>query len=71
MNTQSQEKMILAGLRNGLKLTQLNALQFYGCLRLGARIYGLKRKGYKFVTKMITTESRKRVAEYSMDIYGL
>jgi hypothetical protein len=65
MNPQSQTACILKGLNNGLKLTPLLALEFYGCLRLGARIYELKRMGHQIETKIITTSSGKRVAQYS------
>ena len=36
MTPQSQTALILKGLNNGLKLTPLDALNLYGCLRLGA-----------------------------------
>lgn len=35
----SQEKCILVGLNNGMKLTPLMALELYGCLRLGPEFF--------------------------------
>ena len=43
----SQEKKILNYLQNGNELTPLEALYFFGCLRLGARIYDLRSKGHQ------------------------
>jgi hypothetical protein len=60
--------MILKALNNGVKLTPLLALELYGCLRLGARIYDLKRMGHQIKTEIVTTESGKRVAQYSKEI---
>jgi len=68
MNPQSQNAMILKALNNGVKLTPLLALELYGCLRLGARIYDLKRMGHQIKTEIVTTESGKRVAQYSKEI---
>jgi hypothetical protein len=68
MNPQSQEAMILKGLNNGVRLTPLMALDLYGCLRLGARIYELKRMGHQIKTEMVTTNSGKRVAQYSKEV---
>jgi len=69
MNPQSQNSCILKGLNNGVKLTPLMALELYGCLRLGARIYDLKRMGHAIKTEMISIgEEGKRVARYSKEI---
>lgn len=42
----TQEKMVLTALKDGWRLTPLVAWQRFGCFRLGARIYDLRRKGY-------------------------
>lgn len=60
----SQERMILEALKNGESLTPLEALKRFGCLRLGARIWDLKRKGHKVKKNIIKTASGKRVAQY-------
>lgn len=66
--SQSQNKMILAALRNGDRLTHLIAERRFRCLRLGARIYDLKQQGHDIKRRMVTVPSGKRVAEYYMDI---
>ena len=68
MNPQSQEAMILKALNNGLKITPLMALDLYGCLRLGARIWELKRMGHQIKTEIVTTSTGKRVAQYSKEV---
>lgn len=46
MDKQTQNDRILAALKAGRVLTPWSALSEFGCFRLGARIYDLKRKGY-------------------------
>jgi len=50
MDKQTQEARILAALKAGRILTPWNALTEFGCFRLGARIYNLRRKGYVIQT---------------------
>jgi len=63
----TQESRILSALEQGYRLTPLVALRRFGCLRLGARIYDLKRKGYRIEKRMLKTPSGARVAEYWID----
>lgn len=60
----SQERMILEALKNGESLTPLESLKRFGCLRLGARIWDLKRKGHDVKKNIVKTDSGKRVAQY-------
>jgi hypothetical protein len=62
----SQNKMILAYLKEGHSITPLEALKRFGCLRLGARIFDLKEQGYNIKTDRITTNAGKRVASYKL-----
>lgn len=56
---------ILSYLAAGHRLTALEALNRFGCFRLGARIYDLKHRGYPIGTCMITDEDTgKRFAQY-------
>ena len=67
---ESQNKRILAYLRTGRKLTPLDALYTFGCFRLGARIYDLRRRGEAIESRMIEITSpavysgKKRVKQY-------
>ena len=65
METKSQEKRILNYLKNGGKITPLEALNKFGCLRLSGRIYDLKRKGYNIKSNRIIV-NKKQVAQYSL-----
>lgn len=66
ISSKSQCEMILKALKAGEKLTHLDAEKRFQCLRLGARIYDLKKRGFDIETQMITVKSGKRVAQYSM-----
>jgi len=48
----SQKKLILARLQEGRMITPLEALLWFGCFRLGARIYDLRKEGYPIQTKL-------------------
>lgn len=71
MNTQTQQAHILTHLKAGLTLTPLEALNKFGCFRLGARIYDLKQSGHQISKQMVDVEARNgettRVAEYKLD----
>jgi hypothetical protein len=64
MNTQpSTTKKIEAWLLRGYKLTPLQALEKWGCMRLAARIAELRKDGLPIVTNKITRKG-KTFAEY-------
>jgi hypothetical protein len=62
----SHNAEILAHLKAGNTITQLDALQRFQCLRLGARVYDLKRDGHQIAAELVTLPNGKRVARYSM-----
>lgn len=62
-----QADEILLHLKTGRTLTALEALRLFGCLRLGARIYDLKRRGVRIKKEMTQTASGKWIAEYSLE----
>ncbi len=63
----TQEDRILCHLANDQPLTPLVAFNRFGCMRLGARIYDLKRKGHPIYKRMVERKG-KRVAEYRLDM---
>lgn len=69
MTTLTQRQMILIALQMGARVTPLVALRRFGCMRLGARIYELKRQGHKIESRMRETArgSKKYVKEYWID----
>jgi hypothetical protein len=68
--SRSQTDMILADLRAGLALTQLDAMRLYGCSRLAARIQDIEDFGVPVVCRTIEVKCRggrsARVAEYRL-----
>ncbi|MEB3489881.1 helix-turn-helix domain-containing protein [Pasteurella multocida] len=50
--SKAQSAQILKALKNGEKLTHLDAERRFNCLRLGARIYELKKRGYEIKSQM-------------------
>lgn len=61
----SQEQQILEHLKAGHALTPIEALQQFGCFRLGARIHDLKQRGYAIDCEKVE-QGGKRFARYSM-----
>ena len=66
METESQTKLIYQHLKRGSTITPLEALDKYGCFRLGARIYDLKRQGVRITSTMIEKDG-KRFAQYRLE----
>lgn len=62
----SQNKQILNYLNDGNSITPIDALNLFGCFRLGARIHDLKGEGYDIKTE-IKSVNGKRFAEYRLD----
>ncbi len=59
----SQTALIKGWLLNGRSITQLDALNMFGCFRLAARIANIREEGLDIVTDMITVND-KRIAQY-------
>ena len=71
---ETQTHKIITWLRNGNNLTPLEALKYFGCFRLAARIHDLKQKGYDIRCEMVTvgdaTVARYRLFEEMLDSPG-
>ena len=65
MNKNSQNALIAIWLKQGNTITPLEALQKFGCFRLGARIADLRKAGYDIETKIVN-QNGKRFAQYSL-----
>lgn len=70
----SQEMRVLAYMEEHGGITQYDALQELGVMRLASRISGLKRKGHKINSQMVKVENRFgetcRVKRYSIKQEG-
>ena len=67
----SQDEMILNALKQGDRLTSLEALARFQCMRLASRIADLRSKGHTIHDRTILTPSGKRVSEYWMETGSL
>ncbi len=64
---ESQNEKVKEYLVGGKTITPLEALHLFGCLRLGARIWDLRRKqGLPIVTEIVKGEQGKHYAKYSL-----
>ena len=55
----SQNENILAHLKQGNRITALEALNRFGCFRLASRISDLKKQGLNIDSQMIHWEGKK------------
>lgn len=73
MTKDSQCKQIIAWLGRH-SLTQGQAIYWFGCMRLAARIKELKKAGHRITTEMVTVRNRAgrpvRIAEYKLNKKG-
>ena len=60
----SQNDQVLAYLKKNGSITQWDAIQEFACLRLSARIYDLRCRGYKIDSSMTKNSNGKRYATY-------
>ncbi len=61
----TQNEKIKAYLSKGKSITQIDALNKFGCFRLAARIADLRNEGVNIATKNVTKEG-KTFASYSI-----
>jgi hypothetical protein len=61
----SQTLALQRYLAKGRSITPMDALKLFGVLRLSARIYSLKRAGWK-IAKSTVERNGKRFAQYRM-----
>ncbi len=62
----TQAQQILRDLKRGKRITPLDALFHYGCMRLAARIYDLKFKGHDIKVRNKAVGDGTTVAEYRL-----
>lgn len=63
-SSDSQAKRILSYMQDGHRITPIEALNLFGCFRLGARIADLKDAGHDIKSEFVRTQSGKRVKSY-------
>lgn len=60
----SQNKLIKEYLMSGHSLTQMDALNMFGCFRLASRVYDLRNEGLDIKRETVELASGKRVTRY-------
>lgn len=66
-NKTTQSNQILEYMRQGNSITPLEALNLFGCMRLGARIYDLSQAGHIIRREMVhDSRTGKRYASYRL-----
>ena len=67
----TQTNQILDHLKAHHTITPLDALRLYGCMRLGARIWDLKRIGHRIRSEIVTDVNKNgepvRFAQYTLE----
>ena len=67
----TQTNQILDHLKAHRTITPLDALRLYGCMRLGARIWDLRRLGFKIRSEIVTDVNKNgepvRFAQYTLE----
>lgn len=69
MNTQTQNAKLLKDLQEGLMVTPAFALSQYGCFRLAARVYDLRKLGHVVETRLVTFGKKRFAAYYIPEQY--
>lgn len=64
--TRTQKEMILDHMKRGLEITDLEALNLYGCRRLAARKWDLVQDGHEIKTAHKKLPSGATIAVYYM-----
>ena len=62
----NQKEQILYYMKRGNSITPIDALNKYGCFRLSAVIYDLKKEGYNIQTTMVNNPNGKKFAKYTL-----
>ena len=64
--SKSQNDLILEWMLAGNTITQLEALEKFGCSRLASRVSDIKARGYLVYSETITLPNGKRVSQYHL-----
>lgn len=62
--TRTQNELIRDHLEQGKRITPVDALNFFQCMRLASRICELRRDGLPVQSRVKTLKNGKKVAEY-------
>jgi hypothetical protein len=64
----SQCAKILAYMKKGFAITQMEALNLFGCFRLASRIHDLRERGENIIVEKVKLANGKSVAQYRLAV---
>jgi len=64
--TAKQNTAVLNHMKKDGNITAIEALNLYGCFRLAARIYELKKEGFEIVAEQVDIGDNRSIARYSL-----
>jgi len=67
MKRRTQKDKIRDYLKSGKSITPLDALEMFGCFRLGAHIFTLREEGMPIKTEFVTNRYRTKFAKYTLE----
>jgi hypothetical protein len=67
MKRRTQKDKIREYLQSGKSITPLDALEMFGCFRLGAHIFTLREEGMPIKTEFVTNRYRTKFAKYTLE----
>ena len=62
----TQTDQVYRHFTQGRSLTPLSALNLFGVMRLGARIWEIRQRGFKVRSTLVRLQNGKHVARYSL-----
>mgnify|MGYP003658599951 CR=1 FL=1 len=65
----SQKERILDYMKRGRSLTPIDALNIFGCFRLSAVIFDLKKEGHPIQMELVKNQNNKNYAKYTLQSY--
>ena len=63
----SQHRLILAHLKRGKTINKADSIRYFRTINLGNCVHRLRNRGYNIVTTMVTANSGRKFAIYSLD----
>tara|TARA_R110000822_G_scaffold225057_1_gene357899 strand:- start:330 stop:557 length:228 start_codon:yes stop_codon:yes gene_type:complete len=67
MKRKTQKDKIEEYLKSGKSITPIDALEMFGCFRLGAHIFTLRGEGLKIRTDFVTNRYNTKFAKYTLE----
>lgn len=67
MKRKTQKDKIEEYLKSGNSITPIDALEMFGCFRLGAHIFTLRGEGLKIRTDFVTNRYNTKFAKYTLE----